>query len=220
MGIRFKEEEVRPMGLVAAGVNGLKLADQDEAVGMAILPAEGEVFLITSEGKAKRVEQKEFPVQGRYGRGVIAWDLSEKVRLAGVVLDKPNHMATIHLTKGAPKSTRLDEVAIRKRAATKGDVVVDVKPGEEVVSVNVGWTVERFVEEVKEVKKRPSPNGKAVNGHKPAKVTASVKASPNGKVKTASPKGKSAAKSSSPKKKAAKPEKKSSPKGKKAKSKK
>ena len=33
MAIRFKEEEVRPMGLVAAGVNGLKLADKDEVVG-------------------------------------------------------------------------------------------------------------------------------------------------------------------------------------------
>ena len=74
------------MGLVAAGVNGLKLADKDEVVGMEILPAEGEIFLITSEGKAKRVEQKEFPVQGRYGRGVIAWDIPEKIRLAGAVV--------------------------------------------------------------------------------------------------------------------------------------
>jgi DNA gyrase subunit A len=198
MAIRFKEEEVRPMGLVAAGVNGLKLADKDEVVGMAILPAEGEVFLITSEGKAKRVEQKEFPVQGRYGRGVIAWDLSEKVRLAGVVLDKTNHMATIHLTKGAPKSTRLDEVAIRKRAATKGDVVVDVKPGEEVVSVNVGWTVEKFVT-VSNARanghKASSPKAKEDSGKK----NGSVKVSADGKTKTSSPKKKAAAKASTAK---------------------
>ncbi len=51
-------------------------------------------------------------------------------------------------------------LSIRKRAATKGDVVVEVKPGEEVVSINVGWTVEKFVEEVKEVKKRPPQMGK------------------------------------------------------------
>jgi len=185
MAIRFKEEEVRPMGLVAAGVNGLKLADKDEVVGMAILPAEGEIFLITSDGKAKRVGEKDFPVQGRYGKGVIAWDLSDKVRLAGAVGDKPNHMATIHLTKGAPKSTRLDEVSVRKRAATKGDVVVEVKPGEEVTSVNVSWTVEKFVEEIKESGKRTSSrNGKDVNGKNPAKA----KASPNGKVKKAAPK--------------------------------
>jgi DNA gyrase subunit A len=205
MAIRFKEEEVRPMGLVAAGVNGMKLGDREEVVGMEILPAEGEIFLITSDGKAKRVDQKEFPLQGRYGKGVIAWDISEKIRLAGAVADKPNHMATIHLTKGAPKSTRLDEAGIRKRAATKGDVIVEVKPGEEVVSVNVGWTVEKFVEEVKEVKKRSSTNGQDVNGKKPAQA----KASSNGKVnkavpKTSSPKGKSAPKKSAAKAKPAK----------------
>ena len=32
---------------------------------------------------------------------------------------------------------------------TKGDHVVEVKPGEEVLSVNVSWTVEKFVEEEK-----------------------------------------------------------------------
>src|SRR5215216_442442 len=210
MAIRFKEDEVRPMGLVAAGVSGMKLDDRDEVVGMEILPSEGEIFLITSDGKAKRVQEKDFPVQGRYGKGVIAWDLPNNVRLAGAVADKPNHMATIHLSKGAPKSTRLDEVSIRKRAATKGDVVVDVKPGEEVVSVNVSWTVEKFVEEVKEVKKRPSSNGQHMNGKKPAQA----KASSNGQVKTSAPKGKAVPKKPAAK---AKPAKKSPTKAKKKK---
>src|SRR5215216_5694306 len=181
MAIRFKEDDVRPMGLVAAGVNGMKLDDQDEVIGMEILPTEGEILIVTSDGKAKRIEQKEFPLQGRYGKGVIAWDISDKVKLAGVVVDKPSHMATIHLTKGAPKSARLDAVAIRKRASTKGDVVVDVKPGEEVVSVNVNWTVERYVDELKEVRKTSSPNGKvpSTNG----KTTPAKTSSPKGKTK-------------------------------------
>src|SRR5215207_5242190 len=203
MAIRFKEEEVRPMGLVAAGVNGLKLTDNDEVVGMEILPADGEIFLITSEGRAKRVDQKEFPLQGRYGRGVIAWDIPEKVQLAGIAADKPNYMATIHLTKGAPKSTRLDAVAVRKRAATKGDVVVEVKPGEEVVSVNVGWTVERFVEEQKEKPTKNATKPASLNGRENGKSPSAKKASPrspqtgNGKVKKAAAKGKSAAKKTS-----------------------
>jgi hypothetical protein len=54
-----------------------------------------------------------------------------------------------------------------------------------VVSINVGWTVDRFVEEVKEAKKRPSPNGKdMMNGKKPAKA----KASANRRVKKSAPK--------------------------------
>jgi len=185
MAIRFKEEEVRPMGLVAAGVNGMKLIDNDEVVGMAVLPAEGEIFIVTTDGKAKRIEQKEFPVQGRYGKGVIAWDLPGKVRLAGAVLDKPNYMATIHLIKGAPKSTRLDAAGIRKRASTKGDLIVEVKPGEEVVSVNTAWTVDKFV----------TVSNVRANGHKASdngKKNGSVKASANGKSKPASPKKKNA----------------------------
>ena len=218
MAIRFKEEEVRPMGLVAAGVNGLKLSDKDEVVGMEILPVDGEIFLITTEGKAKRVEQKEFPVQGRYGRGVIAWDLPERTRLAGVVADKPNHMATIHLSKGAPKSTRLDEASIRKRAATKGDVIVDVKPGEEVLSVNVSWTVEKFVTLLSRVNgaKKASANGKNGTGKPSAKAKAAANGSARkGAVKISSPK-----KSSLKGKKRAKAAKRAPAKGKKAKSKK
>ena len=170
MAIRFKEDDVRPMGLVAAGVNGMKLDDKDEVVGVEILPSEGEVFLITNDGKAKRVGEKDFPIQGRYGKGVIAWDLPAKVRLAGIVADKPNHMATIHLTKGAPKSTRLDAAGVRKRAATKGDVVVEVKLGEEVVSVIVGWTVERFVDEQKEKPTKAAAKPSSLNGKENGKM--------------------------------------------------
>ena len=200
MAIRFKEEEVRPMGLVAAGVNGVKLYDNDEVVGMEILPGEGEIFMITSEGRAKRVEQKEFPMQGRYGKGVIGWDLPGKVRLAGAVLDKPNYMATIHLSKGAPKSTRLDAAGIRKRASTKGDLIVEVKPGEDVVSVNTAWTVEKFVEAVRQKPERSERKPQNGNSNKPA----AAKAPANGKSKTASANGKKPVKKAAPKKPAAK----------------
>ena len=190
MAIRFKEEEVRPMGLVAAGVNGIKLYDGDEVVAMGTLPAEGEIFILTSDGKAKRVDPKDFPLQGRYGKGVIAWDVGNKVRLAGAVVDKPNHMATIHLTKGAPKSTRLDAAGVRKRASTKGDTIVEVKPGEEVLSINVGWTVEKF---------QVGSNGRA-NGHKGdgGKKNSRVKAAPKEKAKKASPRSPQGGKKKAP----------------------
>ena len=40
MAIRFSEDEVRPMGLVAAGVNGIKLKAKDEVVGACVLDPE------------------------------------------------------------------------------------------------------------------------------------------------------------------------------------
>ena len=38
--------------------------------------------------RRKRVKVKDFPVQGRYGQGVIAWKLADGQTLAGVVVDK------------------------------------------------------------------------------------------------------------------------------------
>jgi DNA gyrase/topoisomerase IV subunit A len=199
MAIRFKEDDVRPMGLVAAGVNGIKLDDGVELVGAEILPAEGEIFLMTSDGKAKRVSEKEFPTQGRYGKGVTAWSLPKKVTIAGVVSGKPNHIATIHTSKGAPKSARLDTATVRKRAAAKGDAIVEVKPGEAVTSVIVAWTVDRFVKVVKEEKKEVKKKKEEVK-------SAALKLS----------KGKKVAKQkATPAKKASKPVKKSVPKKKK-----
>ncbi|GJQ53277.1 MAG: hypothetical protein HKUEN02_21240 [Anaerolineaceae bacterium] len=152
-----------------------------------VLPSEGEVFLLTNDGKAKRVEEKEFPTQGRYGKGVIAWEVSSKEKLVGVVTGKPNHMATIHLSKGAPKSTRLDAASLRKRAATKGDVVVEVKAGEEVVSVNVAWEAERFVGEMKEERGKRKVAAKKASA-KPKKKVVAKKAKSS--VKKSSAKGK------------------------------
>ena len=157
LAIRFAEEEVRPMGLAAAGVNGIKLGVSDEVIGCQILPATGEIFIIASDGKAKRVEQKDFPAQGRYGKGVIAWELPPRVTLAGLASGKGNAVITLHLAKAAPKSTRLDAAPLRKRAAVRGESVVEVKAGDAVMGVTEGWVLERFVvvgkkEEVKSKK--------------------------------------------------------------------
>lgn len=161
MAIRFKEDDVRPMGLIAAGVNAIKLDNNDEVIGMEILPTNGDLFFLASDGKAKRVDVKEFPLQGRYGKGVVAWDLPNKVSLVGLVSGKANHVATIHLSKGAPKSTRLDEASLRKRAASKGDLVVEVKDGSVITSINVGWELDRYIEvEKKEDKKKKVESGK------------------------------------------------------------
>ncbi|GIK09174.1 MAG: DNA gyrase subunit A [Anaerolineaceae bacterium] len=175
MAIRFKEEDVRPMGLVAAGVNGIKLDEQDEVIGAEILPAEGEIFLLASDGKAKRVSEKEFPAQGRYGKGVRAWDLPRKVTLVGAVSGKPNHLATVVLEKGAPKSTRLDAAAVRKRAASKGDVIVEMKKDEAILSVSVAWTAERFVKREEERKQKAEGGKRKAEGGKRKATAKSAK---------------------------------------------
>jgi len=148
MAIRFNEEEVRPMGLVAAGVMGLKLQPKDEVAGMEILPQPGEVFMVASDGSAKRVAVAQFPRQGRYGQGVVAWKLPGKARVIGVAVGKGTARLTLHLSKLAPKMVRLDEAPLQGRAA-RGARIQELKAGEQVLRLTVPWDVGRPVAEAK-----------------------------------------------------------------------
>lgn len=140
--IRFTEEEVRPMGLVAAGVMGMKLPQGDELVGVELLPQAGAgvekgaaVFLAASDGTAKRVAVDQFPKQGRYGQGVVAWKLP-KGRVAGSLLGPKDALAVVHMEQGA-RVIRLDAAPLTNRAA-RGGKVVDVKVGGEVLRLSPG----------------------------------------------------------------------------------
>jgi hypothetical protein len=41
--------------------------------------------------------------------------------------------------------TRLDAAPLRKRSAVRGEAVVDVKAGDDVMGLVEGWVLERFV---------------------------------------------------------------------------
>ena len=132
MAIRFSEEEVRPMGLVAAGVMGIRLQGDDLVAGMELLPKQGDVFMITDAGRARRVETNQFPKQGRYGQGVVAWKLAAREKIIGMTIGKGTIRGTVFLKKLLPKVIRLDEAPLQNRAATRGSVIQEVKTGDEI----------------------------------------------------------------------------------------
>lgn len=158
MAIRFKDEEVRPMGLVAAGVMGIKLKVGDEVVGALVMP-ETEIFLMASNGQAKRVKAEQFPVQGRYGQGVIAWPMATRVRLVGMTTGKPNDRVTANLLKLAAKAFRLDAAPVKGRAL-KGVEVVELKPGDEVLNLTVPLTYPRPIKEPEKETQAPPSTAK------------------------------------------------------------
>ncbi|MCC5795247.1 MAG: DNA gyrase subunit A [Chromatiales bacterium] len=75
--IRFREDDVRPMGRTAAGVRGIRLPDGEAVIALLIL-GEGAVLTATANGYGKRTPVSDFPVQGRGGQGVIAIQTSER----------------------------------------------------------------------------------------------------------------------------------------------
>jgi DNA gyrase subunit A len=145
MAIRFSEDEVRPMGQVAAGVGGIKLGARDEVIGMELVPKKGEVMLVSSDGKAKRIEPAQFPVQGRYGQGVIAWKLPRSSQVVGMAAGKANFRVTLLLDKLAPKAIRLDEAPLQARSAA-GKNLLELKAGYQVLGLSMPWIPPRPVE--------------------------------------------------------------------------
>jgi DNA gyrase subunit A len=71
-GIRFAEEEVRPVGRSAGSMRGIRLKGDDRVVGGCAVAHEEVVVLATQAGYAKRTAVDEFPVQARGGAGVKA----------------------------------------------------------------------------------------------------------------------------------------------------
>jgi DNA gyrase subunit A len=136
MGIRFSEEEVRPMGLVAAGVNGIKLRAGDEVVGAGIASRKGEALFISNLGNGKRIDPDEFPVQGRYGLGVIAWKLPEGERVAGLMIGLKTHNGVVHFKEAASRLVHVSDAPSGKRTQ-KGAGVIDVKKGDQIIEMTV-----------------------------------------------------------------------------------
>ncbi|RMF04552.1 MAG: DNA gyrase subunit A, partial [Chloroflexi bacterium] len=126
-GIRFTEEEVRTMGLPAAGVWGMKLAKGDQLVGGGVLKPRGELMIITENGWGKRIDVEQFPKQGRYGQGVIALPMSKDTgpATAAHVVNLSNRVMFISKKKN---SKTVYARALTKSARTgKGRAVMSIK---------------------------------------------------------------------------------------------
>jgi DNA gyrase subunit A len=71
-GIRFVEEDVRPVGRSAGGIRAIRLKGDDRVVGGCAVAHEEIVIIATEQGFAKRTSVDEFPVQTRGGSGLKA----------------------------------------------------------------------------------------------------------------------------------------------------
>ncbi len=76
--IRFKEDDVRPMGRAAAGVRGMKLRSGDEVVSLDTCRDDVAMLIVTDAGYGKRTQLEHFNAQGRGGQGVRGIKLTAK----------------------------------------------------------------------------------------------------------------------------------------------
>nr|WP_139129263.1 DNA gyrase subunit A [Paenibacillus nuruki] len=85
MSIRFRAEEVNPMGRVATGVRGIQLVGEDEVAAVLWVDGEdGQLMVITDLGYAKRTSLLQYQTQSRGGKGLSTFEFKEGKR------SKPN----------------------------------------------------------------------------------------------------------------------------------
>ncbi len=78
--IRFREEDVRPVGRTARGVRGILLGKGNEVIGMVTITSESQssILTVTERGYGKRTQVEEYRLQSRAGKGVISVKVTEK----------------------------------------------------------------------------------------------------------------------------------------------
>jgi len=133
--IRFSEEDVRPMGLPAGGVMGIKLAKGDQVVAVDLVQARASLFVVSSAGYGKWTSLAEYPVQKRYGAGVTTAKLSSKTgELVGGCVVKGDDEVILISARGATKKLRVRS-APRMRRATRGKILLPLRSGDSLASV-------------------------------------------------------------------------------------
>ena len=121
MVIRFPEQEVRAVGLAAAGVMGMRLEKKEHLVAVDLARRDGEMLVVAENGFGKRVPTAQFPIQGRNGKGLRVYKAG--VALAGASAGSEDDHAFVHLARGGARSLKFSAAPRRSRAANGARLV-------------------------------------------------------------------------------------------------
>ena len=136
MSITFNEKDVRPMGRLATGVIGIKLADEDKVVGMEsiITGSNATLLSITENGFGKRTELDEYRVQTRGGRGVMTYKITPNTgKIVGIRIASGDEDVMLITDTGTIIRLRVSEISILGRV-TQGVTLMRTNEGK-VVSI-------------------------------------------------------------------------------------
>ena len=139
--IRFKENDVRPMGRGAAGVIGIRLEKGARVVGASSVPAKSaglKLFVTMANGYGKRTDLSAYKIQKRGGRGIATAKVTSKtgeIVFADVTSEEDEELIAIS-GKGQVIKTTLKSIPTLGRA-TQGVRIMRMAVGDAVVSAVV-----------------------------------------------------------------------------------
>ncbi|MEO2212319.1 DNA gyrase subunit A [Paenibacillus amylolyticus] len=142
MAIRFREDEVNPMGRVSGGVRGIQLRDTDEVVSALWVEGdEGEVAVLSDLGYGKRSLLLDYAVQSRGGKGLATFEFKEGKRvkpngsrIVGAFYCKEQRNITVMTKEGQVHPISSEGVPITERKHI-GKLIVPVDKQDEIVEL-------------------------------------------------------------------------------------
>ncbi len=139
MTIRFPETDTRPMGRTARGVNGIKLASDDQVAGLVAVATDDDrdLLTVTQNGYGKRTSLREYRQQSRYGKGLVDIKTDERNGdVCSIETVSPGDDLVIMSEAGQIMRSYVDEVSAVGRN-TKGVVVMELDEDDYVAGVDV-----------------------------------------------------------------------------------
>ena len=139
MAIRFHERDIRLMGRVSTGVRGIRVRSTDRVIGMVVsnreAAANATLLVVSERGRGKRTEIDEYRFQGRGGKGVLNFKVTDQTGSAVAIKEVfPDDELMLITRNGVVIRSRVNEIrvigrntqGVRVIALDEGDLLVDV----------------------------------------------------------------------------------------------
>lgn len=147
MAIRFREDEVNPMGRVSGGVRGIQLKETDEVVSVLWVEGdEGEIAILSDLGYGKRSLLLDYALQSRGGKGLATFEFKEGKRvkpngsrIAGAFYCREQRNVTVMTKEGQSHHISSEAVPITERKHI-GKLLVHVDKQDEIVELMMDLT--------------------------------------------------------------------------------
>ena len=141
--IRFPESDLSVLGRTARGVKGIDLKGDDCVVGMLLIRRDAWVLSVTEDGRGKRIEVGDFPLQKRGGLGTLAVPSGDGAAPGTALVSALEVLEgdQVMVVMASGKVTRLhaDEVPSQGRR-TQGRALVQPDTGDRVVEVTRAYS--------------------------------------------------------------------------------
>jgi len=135
LSIRFREDDVRAMGRIAAGVKALTLSEDDRVVGVGIIEEDEKVLIVTAKGYGKQTSVDEYRLQTRGGKGIKTCNITDKTgEMISLRMVKNNEDLMIITTSGIIIRTAVSGISQLGRN-TMGAKLIKISEGDGVATV-------------------------------------------------------------------------------------